>query len=162
MGNNVPIRTRAVGGFDKHQVDRYLDELSAECEKAAAKEDIAELRREIEELKATLCQKEEYAKTLRQRIKSFDEEESKSDIDSISYSAKKFTDAHNEVLKITDETGRYINAAERKLPSLLKGLTEVSQSADSLKSELSELSKQIDSIPVSDGSDTKNEKNFEL
>ena len=139
MGNNVPIRTRAVGGFDKQQVDRYLDEL-----------------------KATLCQKEEYAKTLRQRIKSFDEEESKSDIDSISYSAKKFTDAHNEVLKITDETGRYINAAERKLPSLLKGLTEVSQSADSLKSELSELSKQIDSIPVSDGSDTKNEKNFEL
>ena len=161
MGNNVPIRTRAVGGFDKQQVDRYLDELSAECEKAAAKEDIAELRREIDELKATLCQKEEYAQSLRQKIKSFDEE-SKSELDNISYSAKKFTDAHNEVLKITDETGRYINAAERKLPSLLKGLTEVSQSADSLKSELSELSKQIDSIPVSDGSDTKNEKNFEL
>ena len=161
MGNNVPIRTRAVGGFDKQQVDRYLDELSAECEKSAAKEDIAELRREIDELKATLCQKEEYAQSLRQKIKSFDEE-SKSEIDNISYSAKKFTDAHNEVLKITDETSRYINAAERKLPSLLKGLTEVSQSADSLKSELSELLKQIDSIPVSDGSDTKNEKNFEL
>ena len=161
MGSNIPIRTRAVGGFDKQQVDRYLDELSAECEKAAAKEDIAELRREIDELKATLCQKEEYAQSLRQKIKSFDEE-SKSEIDNISYSAKKFTDAHNEVLKITDETGRYINAAERKLPSLLKGLTEVSQSADSLKSELSELSKQIDSIPVSDGSDTTNEKNFEL
>ena len=115
----------------------------------------------IDELKATLCQKEEYAQSLRQKIKSFDEE-SKSEIDNISYSAKKFTDAHNEVLKITDETSRYINAADRKLPSLLKGLTEVSNSADSLKAELSELSKQIDSIPVSDGSDTKNEKNFEL
>lgn len=121
MGSNIPIRTRAVGGFDKQQVDRYLDELSAECEKAAAKEDIAELRREIDGLKATLCQKEEYAQSLRQKIKSFDEE-SKSEIDNISYSAKKFTDAHNEVLKITDETSRYINAAERKLPSLLKGL----------------------------------------
>ncbi len=161
MGNNVPIRTRAVGGFDKQQVDRYLDELSAECEKAAAKEDIAELRREIDELKATLCQKEEYAQSLRQKIKSFDEE-SKSELDNISYSAKKFTDAHNEVLKITDETSRYINAAERKLPSLLKGLTEVSQSADSLKAELSELSKQIDSIPVSDKSGTKDEDIFEL
>lgn len=161
MGSNIPIRTRAVGGFDKQQVDRYLDELSAECEKAAAKEDIAELRREIDELKATLCQKEEYAKTLRQKIKSFDEE-SKSEHDNISYSAKKFTDAHNEVLKITDETSRYINAAERKLPSLLKGLTEVSQSADSLKAELSELSKQIDSIPVSDKSGTKDEDIFEL
>ena len=161
MGSNIPIRTRAVGGFDKQQVDRYLDELSAECEKAAAKEDIAELRREIDELKATLCQKEEYAQSLRQKIKSFDEE-SKSEIDNISYSAKKFTDAHNEVLKITDETGRYINAAERKLPSLLKGLTEVSQSADSLKAELSELSKQIDSIPVSDKSVTKDEDIFEL
>ena len=161
MGSNIPIRTRAVGGFDKQQVDRYLDELSAECEKAAAKEDIAELRREIDELKATLCQKEEYAKTLRQKIKSFDEE-SKSEIDNISYSAKKFTDAHNEVLKITDETSRYINAAERKLPSLLKGLTEVSQSADILKAELSELSKQIDSIPVSDKSGTKDEDIFEL
>ena len=161
MGSNIPIRTRAVGGFDKQQVDRYLDELSAECEKAAAKEDIAELRREIDELKATLCQKEEYAQSLRQKIKSFDEE-SKSEIDNISYSAKKFTDAHNEVLKITDETSRYINAAERKLPSLLKGLTEVSQSADSLKAELSELSKQIDSIPVSDKSVTKDEDIFEL
>lgn len=161
MGSNIPIRTRAVGGFDKQQVDRYLDELSAECEKAAAKEDIAELRREIDELKATLCQKEEYAQSLRQKIKSFDEE-SKSEIDNISYSAKKFTDAHNEVLKITDETSRYINAAERKLPSLLKGLTEVSQSADSLKAELSELSKQIDSIPVSDKSGTKDEYIFEL
>ena len=161
MGSNIPIRTRAVGGFDKRQVDRYLDELSAECEKAAAKEDIAELRREIDELKATLCQKEEYAQSLRQKIKSFDEE-SKSEIDNISYSAKKFTDAHNEVLKITDETSRYINAAERKLPSLLKGLTEVSQSADSLKAELSELSKQIDSIPVSDKSVTKDEDIFEL
>ena len=161
MGSNIPIRTRAVGGFDKQQVDRYLDELSAECEKAAAKEDIAELRREIDELKATLCQKEEYAQSLRQKIKSFDEE-SKSEIDNISYSAKKFTDAHNEVLKITDETGRYINAAERKLPSLLKGLTEVSNSADSLKAELSELSKQIDSIPVSDKSGTKDEDIFEL
>jgi len=161
MGSNIPIRTRAVGGFDKQQVDRYLDELSAECEKAAAKEDIAELRREIDELKATLCQKEEYAESLRQKIKSFDEE-SKSEIDNISYSAKKFTDAHNEVLKITDETSRYINAAERKLPSLLKGLTEVSNSADSLKAELSELSKQIDSIPVSDKSVTKDEDIFEL
>lgn len=161
MGSNIPIRTRAVGGFDKQQVDRYLDELSAECEKAAAKDDIAELRREIDELKATLCQKEEYAQSLRQKIKSFDEE-SKSEIDNISYSAKKFTDAHNEVLKITDETSRYINAAERKLPSLLKGLTEVSQSADSLKAELSELSKQIDSIPVSDKSGTKDEDIFEL
>ncbi|MGN0548145.1 MAG: hypothetical protein ACI4IM_00960 [Acutalibacteraceae bacterium] len=161
MGSNIPIRTRAVGGFDKQQVDRYLDELSAECENAAAKEDIAELRREIDELKDTLRQKEEYEKTLRQKIKSFDEE-SKSEIDNISYSAKKFTDAHNEVLKITDETSRYINAAERKLPSLLKGLTEVSNSADSLKSELSELSKQIDSIPVSDKSGTKDEDIFEL
>ena len=161
MGSNIPIRTRAVGGFDKQQVDRYLDELSAECEKVAAKEDIAELRREIDELKATLCQKEEYAQSLRQKIKSFDEE-SKSEIDNISYSAKKFTDAHNEVLKITDETSRYINSAERKLPSLLKGLTEVSQSADSLKAELSELSKQIDSIPVSDKSGTKDEYIFEL
>lgn len=161
MGSNIPIRTRAVGGFDKQQVDRYLDELSAECEKAAAKEDIAELRREIDELKETLRQKEEYAQSLRQKIKSFDEE-SKSEIDNISYSAKKFTDAHNEVLKITDETSRYINAAERKLPSLLKGLTEVSQSADSLKAELSELSKQIDSIPVSDKSGTKDEDIFEL
>lgn len=161
MVSNIPIRTRAVGGFDKHQVDRYLDELSAECDNAAAKEDIAELRREIDELKDTLRQKEEYAKTLRQKIKSFDEE-SKSEIDNISYSAKKFTDAHNEVLKITDETSRYINAAERKLPSLLKGLTEVSNSADSLKAELSELSKQIDSIPVSDKSGTKYEDIFEL
>ena len=161
MGSNIPIRTRAVGGFDKQQVDRYLDELSAECEKAAAKEDIAELRREIDELKETLRQKEEYAQSLRQKIKSFDEE-SKSEIDNISYSAKKFTDAHNEVLKITDETSRYINAAERKLPSLLKGLTEVSQSADSLKAELTELSKQIDSIPVSDKSGTKDEDIFEL
>ncbi len=161
MGSNIPIRTRAVGGFDKQQVDRYLDELSAECEKAAAKEDVAELRREIDELKETLRQKEEYAQSLRQKIKSFDEE-SKSEIDNISYSAKKFTDAHNEVLKITDETSRYINSAERKLPSLLKGLTEVSQSADSLKAELSELSKQIDSIPVSDKSGTKDEDIFEL
>ena len=161
MGSNIPIRTRAVGGFDKQQVDRYLDELSAECEKAAAKEDIAELRREIDELKETLRQKEEYAQSLRQKIKSFDEE-SKSEIDNISYSAKKFTDAHNEVLKITDETSRYINAAERKLPSLLKGLTEVSNSADSLKAELSELSKQIDSIPVSDRSGTNDEDIFEL
>ena len=161
MGSNIPIRTRAVGGFDKQQVDRYLDELSAECEKAAAKEDIAELRREIDELKATLCQKEEYAQSLRQKIKSFDEE-SKSDIESISCSAKKFTDAHNEVLKIADENSRYINAAERKLPSLLKSLTEVSNSADSLKAELSELSKQIDSIPVSDKSVTKDEDIFEL
>ena len=161
MGSNIPIRTRAVGGFDKQQVDRYLDELSAECEKAAAKEDIAELRREIDELKETLRQKEEYAQSLRQKIKSFDEE-SKSEIDNISYSAKKFTDAHNEVLKITDETSRYINAAERKLPSLLNGLTEVSNSADSLKAEVSELSKQIDSIPVSDKSGTKDEDIFEL
>ena len=161
MGSNIPIRTRAVGGFDKQQVDRYLDELSAECEKAAAKYDIAELRREIDELKDTLRQKEEYAQSLRQKIKSFDEE-SKSEIDNISYSAKKFTDAHNEVLKITDETSRYINAAERKLPSLLKGLTEVSNSADSLKAEVSELSKQIDSIPVSDKSGTKDEDIFEL
>lgn len=149
MGSNIPIRTRAVGGFDKQQVDRYLDELSAECEKAAAKEDIAELRREIDELKATLCQKEEYAQSLRQKIKSFDEE-SKSEIDNISYSAKKFTDAHNEVLKITDETSRYINAAERKLPPLLRGLTELSDSAENLKAELTELSKQLDSFPVSD------------
>ena len=161
MGSNIPIRTRAVGGFDKQQVDRYLDELSAECEKAAAKEDIAELRREIDELKETLRQKEEYAQSLRQKIKSFDEE-SKSELDNISYSAKKFTDAHNEVLKITDETSRYINAAERKLPSLLNGLTEVSNSANSLKAELSELSKQIDSIPVSDKSGTKDEDIFEL
>ena len=54
MSNNIPIKTRAVGGFDKKQVDQYLSSLDEEYEKSVSKEDIAKLREEIAELKISL------------------------------------------------------------------------------------------------------------
>ena len=149
MSNNIPIKTRAVGGFDKKQVDQYLSSLDEEYEKSVSKEDIAKLREEIAELKKSIREKDKKLSELKDKLDDFDKSnENKPDFDNLSSSAKKFTDAHNEVVSIADKTSKYINSTERKLPSLLKNLSAVTKSISNLNDELSEIAKQRDSIEI--------------
>ena len=149
MSNNIPIKTRAVGGFDKKQVDQYLSSLDEEYEKSVSKEDIAKLREEIAELKKSIREKDKKLSELKEKIDDSDKSnENKPDFDNLSSSAKKFTDAHNEVVSIADKTSKYINSTERKLPSLLKNLSAVTKSISNLNDELSEIAKQLDSIEI--------------
>ena len=149
MSNNIPIKTRAVGGFDKKQVDQYLSSLNEEYEKSVSKEDIAKLREEIAELKKSIREKDKKLSELKDKLDDFDKSnENKPDFDNLSSSAKKFTDAHNEVVSIADKTSKYINSTERKLPSLLKNLSTVTKSISNLNDELSEIAKQLDSIEI--------------
>ena len=154
MSNNIPIRTRAIGGFDKQQVDDYLAELSAEYELAASKGDFSAIRSEISELKKTLAEKEAKLTQLKNTVAKYEEDdESKPDFDNLTDSAKKFIDAHNEVVKIADETSGYINSTERKLPALLKSLTQITKNIDELDKELSAISDQIGAIPIEEKSE---------
>lgn len=149
MSNNIPIKTRAVGGFDKKQVDQYLSSLDEEYEKSVSKEDIAKLREEIAELKKSIREKDKKLSELKDKLDDFDKSnENKPDFDNLSSSAKKFIDAHNEVVSIADKTSKYINSTERKLPSLLKNLSAVTKSISNLNDELSEIAKQLDSIEI--------------
>lgn len=149
MSNNIPIKTRAVGGFDKKQVDQYLSSLDEEYEKTVSKEDIAKLREEIAELKKSIREKDKKLSELKDKLDDFDKSnENKPDFDNLSSSAKKFTDAHNEVVSIADKTSKYINSTERKLPSLLKNLSAVTKNISNLNDELSEIAKQLDSIEI--------------
>ena len=149
MSNNIPIKTRAVGGFDKKQVDQYLSSLDEEYEKSVSKEDIAKLREEIAELKKSIREKDKKLSELKDKLDDFDKSnENKPDFDNLSSSAKKFTNAHNEVVSIADKTSKYINSTERKLPSLLKNLSAVTKSISNLNDELSEIAKQLDSIEI--------------
>lgn len=149
MSNNIPIKTRAVGGFDKKQVDQYLSSLDEEYEKSVSKEDIAKLREEIAELKKSIREKDKKLSELKDKLDDFDKSnENKPDFDNLSSSAKKFTDAHNEVVSIADKTSKYINSTERKLSSLLKNLSAVTKSISNLNDELSEIAKQLDSIEI--------------
>lgn len=149
MSNNIPIKTRAVGGFDKKQVDQYLSSLDEEYEKSVSKEDIAKLREEIAELKKSIREKDKKLSELKDKLDDFDKSnENKPDFDNLSSSAKKFTDAHNEVVSIADKTSKYINSTERKLPSLLKNLSAVTKSISNINDELSEIAKQLDSIEI--------------
>ena len=149
MSNNIPIKTRAVGGFDKKQVDEYLDALAAEYEKAVAKEDIAKLRDEITELRKTACEKDRKISELNGKLRELEKSNGdKPDFDNLSSSAKKFIDAHNEVVRIADETSKYINSTESKLPALLKNLSTATKSIDRLNKELSEIENQLDSIEI--------------
>ncbi|HAY72838.1 MAG TPA: hypothetical protein DCY31_03125 [Ruminococcaceae bacterium] len=153
MSNNIPIRTRAIGGFDKQQVDDYLAELSAEYELAASKGDFSAIRSEISELKKTLAEKEAKLTQLKNTAAKYEEDDgSKPDFDNLTDSAKKFIDAHNEVVKIADETSGYINSTERKLPALLKSLTQITKNIDELGKELSAISDQIGAIPIEEKS----------
>ena len=149
MSNNIPIKTRAVGGFDKKQVDQYLSSLDEEYEKSVSKEDIAKLREEIAELKKSIREKDKKLSELKDKLDDFDKSnENKPYFDNLSSSAKKFTDAHNEVVSIADKTSKYINSTERKLPSLLKNLSAVTKSISNLNDELSEIAQQLDSIEI--------------
>lgn len=149
MSNNIPIKTRAVGGFDKKQVDEYLEALAAEYEKAVAKEDIAKLRDEISELRKTACEKDRKISELNGKLRELEKSNGdKPDFDNLSSSAKKFIDAHNEVVRIADETSKYINSTESKLPALLKNLSTATKSIDRLNKELSEIENQLDSIEI--------------
>ncbi len=149
MSNNIPIKTRAVGGFDKKQVDEYLEKLAAEYEKAVAKEDIAKLRDEISELRKAVSEKDGEIVELNGRLRELDKSNGdKPDFDKLSSSAKKFIDAHNEVVRIADETSKYINSTESKLPALLKNLSTVTRNIERLSTELSELENQLDSIEI--------------
>ena len=149
MSNNIPIKTRAVGGFDKKQVDQFLSSLDEEYEKSVSKEDIAKLREEIAELKKSIREKDKKLSELKDKLDDFDKSnENKPDFDNLSSSAKKFTNAHNEVVSIADKTSKYINSTERKLPSLLKNLSAVTKSISNLNDELSEIAKQLDSIEI--------------
>ena len=140
MSNNIPIKTRAVGGFDKKQVDQYLSSLDEEYEKSVSKEDIAKLREEIAELKKSIREKDKKLSELKDKLDDFDKSnENKPDFDNLSSSAKKFTDAHNEVVSIADKTSKYI---------LLKNLSAVTKSISNLNDELSEIAKQLDSIEI--------------
>lgn len=159
MSNNIPIKTRAVGGFDKKQVDEYLSSLSAEYESAVSKEDIAKLRDEISDLKRSSREKDRKIAELRDTLDALRQEDAKPDFDNLSSSAKKFTDAHNEVIKIADKTSKYINSTERKLPSLLKNLSAVTKSIESVNDELSEITKQLDSIEITPPLEAEAESN---
>jgi len=116
MSNRIPIKTRAVGGFDKKQVDDYLDSLAAEYDNAVSKEDISKLRDEIAELKRVSREKDKKISELKEKLTELDKSNDKPDFDNLSNSAKKFIDAHNEVILIADKTSKYINSTERKLP----------------------------------------------
>lgn len=155
MSNNIPIKTRAVGGFDKKQVDDYLESLAAEYESAVSKEDIASLRDEIAELKRASREKDSRISELRETLDKLKKDEEKPDFDNLSNSAKRFIDAHNEVVAIADKTSKYINSTERKLPTLLKGLSAVTKSVDSLNGELSEITKQLDAIEITTPPETE-------
>lgn len=160
MSNNIPIKTRAVGGFDKKQVDQYLSSLDEEYEKSVSKEDIAKLREEIAELKKSIREKDKKLSELKDKLDDFDKSnENKPDFDNLSSSAKKFTNAHNEVVSIADKTSKYINSTERKLPSLLKNLSAVTKSISNLNDELSEIAKQLDSIEITPPLDVEAQAN---
>ena len=72
MSNNISIKTRAIGGFDKKQVDEYLNSLAEEYEKSVSKEDIAKLRDEIAELKKSLREKDKELSELKEMLDGFD------------------------------------------------------------------------------------------
>lgn len=148
MSNNIPIKTKAVGGFDKKQVDEYLESLTSELNDTVSKEDIASLRDEIADLKRTSREKSRRIIELKEKLDAMKKDEDRPDFDNLSNSAKKFIDAHNEVVAIADKTSKYINSTERKLPSLLKNLSAVTKSIDSLNEELTEIGKQLDSIDI--------------
>ena len=91
---------------------------------------------------------------LKNTVAKYEEnDKSKPDFDNLTDSAKKFIDAHNEVVKIADETSGYINSTERKLPALLKSLTQITKNIDELGKELSTVSDQISAIPIEEKSE---------
>lgn len=148
MSNNIPIKTRAVGGFDKKQVDDYLESLAAEYENAVSKEDIAKLRDEIDTMKRTSREKDRRIDELKAKLAEFDRNAEKPNFDNLSNSAKRFIDAHNEVVRIADETSKYINSTEDKLPSLLKSISDATKNVENLAGKLSEITKRLDSIEI--------------
>lgn len=150
MSNRIPIRKTIIGGFDKKQVDEYLDSLVEEYESSATQEDLDEAQEVINQLKEILRQKEErlaqLQKAAAEAAEAAENDSGKPRFTNITASAKKITDAHNEVVEIADRTRAYIKSAEVTIPDVLKGFSDVSDSVQELIGKLSELSEQLDAV----------------
>lgn len=166
MNTYGSIKTRIFGGFDKAQVDSYLNELHAEYENAAASPELSEAREKIKQLKSALLQKDSQLSELKSNVTELNSNDSsetkKPYFNTLTDSAKRFLDAHNEVLQIASETGDYVKSVEQRLPIMFEHLTEISRSMDSISRELGEISTQCDEIykretPPAEEQDSANE-----
>lgn len=151
MDSYDSIKSTIFGGFDKQQVDEYLDELQSEYENAATNPELLQARKKLNQLKTELQKKEARLRELQSTAgtlnnnKNTDEPE-KVHFNTLTDSAKRFLNAHNEVLRIASETGDYVKSAEQKLPEMFDRLASISESIDSVSNELNKISEQCDEI----------------
>lgn len=150
MSGKSSIKTTAFGGFDKKQVDEYLDRLRSEYEKAANFDEYQELYTELERLKAELRKKDTHLKSLQEQADKSAAEQLQADeasqFDALTDSTEKFAQAHGEVVKIAEETGSYIKTTGKRLPRLLEKLTSLSEKIEEINAELTEISAELDEI----------------
>lgn len=150
MSEKSSIKTTAFGGFDKKQVDEYLDRLRSEYEKAANSDEYQELYTELERLKTELREKDTHLKSLQEQADKSAAEQLQADeasqFDALTDSTEKFAQAHGEVVKIAEETGSYIKTTGKRLPKLLEKLTSLSEKIEEINAELTEISAELDEI----------------
>lgn len=150
MSGNNSIKTTLFGGFDKKQVDEYLDTLRLEYEKAANADEYSELNAELSRLRAELDAKNAQIFDLKKTIeetKLNDESSSEaSQLDALASSTEMFAQAHGEVVKIAEETGSYIKSTGKKLPNLLEQLSALSEKIEAINGELAQISAEFDDI----------------
>lgn len=156
MSGNNSIKTTLFGGFDKKQVDEYLDALRLEYEKAANADEYSELSAELSRLRAELDAKNAQIFDLKKTIEKIelnDETSSEaSQLDALASSTEMFAQAHGEVVKIAEQTGSYIKSAGKKLPKLLERLSALSEKIEAINGELAQISAEFEEIHPTDES----------
>lgn len=150
MSENVAIKTRVIGGFDKKQVDEYLDMLRKGCEQSAGTDEYNELNAELNRLRAELNEKDAQISSLSERLDRLDFEQTAStdasQLDALAGSTEKFALAHGEVIKIAEETDSYIKSTDEKLPSLFEKLSSLSDKINVIHRELELISAEFDEV----------------
>lgn len=156
MSGNNSIKTTLFGGFDKKQVDEYLDALRLEYEKAANADEYSELSAELSRLRAELDAKNAQIFDLKKTIEKIelnDETSSEaSQLDALASSTEMFAQAHGEVVKIAEQTGSYIKSTGKKLPKLLERLSALSEKIEAINGELAQISAEFEEIHPTDES----------
>lgn len=150
MSGNNSIKTTLFGGFDKKQVDEYLDALRLEYEKAANADEYSELNAELSRLRAELDAKNaqifDLKKTIGEAELNDESSSEASQLDALASSTEMFAQAHGEVVKIAEETGSYIKSTGKKLPNLLERLSALSEKIEAINGELAQISAEFDDI----------------
>lgn len=149
MENDILLKKRLFGGFDRKQVIDYLNRLQKENSDKSIKSEIDKLQSEISEIRKTLTEKDVEIAVLRDKVSTLNafEDGSQDRMTALESAKKAVKLAESTTDEIISSASAEISEKVEKIERLFKKLSGINEQIDSLDEHLTTLDERLGRVP---------------